>query len=252
MTNNKLINNLSEISAELLLGYLYPELTGKWMSRHVGTFYRNYNSDVMAVYPDEPTVILSRDGFLKLLPQGMLDGDDKLQMQVLRDAFLPIDAFWFNTKLQIELQVSQLLRDKLTYVLREFFHYDLEAEPSPLVRKAAVILPYVRSRRGDFAFVSELLATLMHCEVQMRVGRYSDTDTTVCRLPMLTYELIIPELTQSGYERRSAELEPLSRFIREWLIPAEVKCMISIRWHDAPTDTPTGHLLDYNTRVALA
>lgn len=250
MTNDKLINNLSEISAELLLGYLYPELTGKWMSRHVGTFYRNYNSDVMALYPDEPTAILSRDGFLQLLPQGLLDGDDKLQMQRLRDAFLPIDAYWFNTRLQLELQGSQLLQDKLSYVLREFFHFDLEAEASPLVRKAAVLLPYVRSKRGDLAFIRELIATLVGCEVQMHVGRYSDTDTTVSWLPMLTFALIIPGLTQQDYHRINEELEPLRLFLREWLLPAEMHCLITIRWQDAPADAP--HLLDYNTRVALA
>ena len=220
------------------------------MSRHVGTFYRNYNSDVMALYPDEPTVILSRDGFLQLLPQGLVDGDDKLQMQRLLDAFLPIDAYWFNTRLQLELQGSQLLQDKLSYVLREFFHFDLEAETNTYVRRAAALLPFVRSKRGDIAFIRELIATLVGCEVQMHVGRYSDTDTTLDWLPMLTFALIIPDLTQQDYHRINEELEPLRLFLREWLLPAEMRCLITIRWQDAPADAP--HLLDYNTHVALA
>ncbi|MBO4665803.1 MAG: hypothetical protein J5612_02910 [Paludibacteraceae bacterium] len=139
--------NISEISAELLLTYLYPELTGKWLPRHAGTFYRNYNSDVMAVYKDEPTVVLSRDGFLQLLPQGLLAGENTGQMKLLKDAFLPIDAYWFNAKLQAEVQVSQILQDKLNYILNEYFEFDLSAETNPYVRQAAVLLPFVRSQR---------------------------------------------------------------------------------------------------------
>ena len=249
MTSDKIVNSLSEISAEMLLGYLYPELTGQWIAQHAGTFYRNYSNDVMALYADEPTVVLSRDGFLQLLPQGLLTGEDKPQMQLLQDAMLPIDTYWFNTKLQLELQVSRLLQDKLSYILREYFRFDLEAESSPLVRKAAVLLPYVRSKRGDFAFIRDLLACLMHCEVQMRVGRYSDTDSTVSWLPMVTFELFIPHLTQQDYQRTNEELEPLRLFLQEWLLPAEVRCLITIRWQDAPADAP--HLLDYNTRLTL-
>ena len=242
------LNNISEISAELLLTYLYPELTGKWMPHHAGTFYRNYNSDVMALYPDEPTVVLSRDGFLKLLPSGLFDGEDKQQMKVLQDAFLPLDAYWFNTKLQLEIRVSQLLQSKLSFVLREYFQFDLENQTDPLVRKAAVMLPFVRSKRGDFAFVRDMLAALVHCPVEMETGRYSDTDTTVAWIPKIRYKLLIPDLTPEQFRQLYEDLQPLFAFIREWFIPAEIHCELDIK--DAcPHTVGNALVLYYNTQL---
>lgn len=242
------LHNISEISAELLLTYLYPELTGKWMPQHVGTFYRNYNSDVMALYPDEPTVVLSRDGFLKLLPGGLFDGEDKLQMKLLRDAFLPLDAYWFNTKLQVELQVSQLLQSKLSYILREYFQFDWDAQTEPLVRKAAVMLPFVRSKRGDFSFIRDILASLVHCPVEMETGRYSDTDTTVAWLPKVRWNLLVENLSNEQYNALAGDLRPLFDFIREWLIPAEIHCEFEIKEH-TPRSLNQSLTLNYNSEL---
>ena len=229
MPKTEYIRNLSEISAELLLGYLYPELTGKWMPYHAGTFYRNYNNDVMALYPDEPTVVLSRDGFLKLLPQGMLQVEQKDQLSLLRDAFLPIDAYWFNAKLQVELQISQLLQTKLDYLLREYFGFDLAAQTNPYIRQTAVLLPFVRSKRGDFAFIRELISTIVHCPVEMTVGRYSDADTTVAWLPRLQWTLLINDLSNEQYNQLMSDLQPWFDFIRQWLIPVEIHCEFAVR-----------------------
>ena len=249
MLKTEYIRNLSEISAELLLGYLYPELAGKWMPHHAGTFYRNYNSDVMALYPDEPTVVLSRDGFLKLLPQGMLQGENKEQLSVLRDAFLPIDAYWFNSKLQVELQVSQLLQTKLDYVLREYFGFDLSAQTNPYIRKTAVLLPFVRSKRGDFAFIRELISTMVHCPVEMRVGRYSDADTTVAWLPRLQWTLLIDNLSNEQYNQLMNDLQPWFEFIRQWLIPVEIQCEFAVKEYH-PHALNNDLTLNYNSQLA--
>lgn len=244
----KLNYNLSEISAELLLGYLYPELTGQWIARHAGTFYRNYNSDVMAVYEDEPTVVLSRDGFLQLLPQGLFAGESKERMQVLKDAFLPFDAYWFNTKLQVELQVSQLLTAKLDYILKEYFQFDLQAQTNTYVRKAAVILPYVRSKRGDFAFIRELLGALVRYPVTMTIGQYSDEDTTVAPFPQVRYHIHIPDLTTEQYNQWAKELQPLYDFIRQWLVPMEVVTSFEIN-ENQPRTVGQALTLNYNTHL---
>ena len=213
----------------MLLSYLYPELTGKWMPRHMGTFYRNYNSDAMSVYPDEPMVVLSRDGFMHLVPQGLFAGHDSEQMKVLHEAFLPIDAYWFNAKLQLELQVSRLLQSKLTYILREYFGFDWVAQTNPYIRQAAALLPFVRIKRGDFAFIRELISCLAHCPVDMRVGRYSDTDTSVAWLPKVRWNLLVSNLTNEQYNSLLNDLKPLFDFIREWLIPAEIHCEFEIK-----------------------
>ena len=248
MVNDQMVN-IPEISAELLLTYLYPELTGQWMARHAGTFYRNYNSDAMSLYPDEPTVVLSRDGFLQLLPHGLVDGEDKQQMKLLRDAFLPLDSFWFNTKLRLELQVSQTLSSKLNYILQEFFGFDREAQTNPYVRELASILPFVRSRRGDFSFIRDMLSSLLHCPVEMKKGRYSDTDTTVAWLPKIRYNLFIPYLTAEQYEQLRQDLQPLFDFIREWFMPAEIICEFELK--DAHTHAVGNTMiLNYNTCLA--
>ena len=72
MLNEHLDNNLSEISAEMLLNYLYPDLADRWIVQAEGTFYRNYNRDVLTYDEENAEIQVARDGFQKLLPQGML------------------------------------------------------------------------------------------------------------------------------------------------------------------------------------
>lgn len=55
--------NLSQIRAEVLLNYLYPEMEDQWIAINKGTFYRNYNQDALAIEEKEGKAILARDGF---------------------------------------------------------------------------------------------------------------------------------------------------------------------------------------------
>ena len=71
--------NLYQVRAELLLNYLYPELEKEWMVQCKGTFFRNYSQDVLSLYEDEKKVSLARDGFLRLLPEGLLTKEEDLQ-----------------------------------------------------------------------------------------------------------------------------------------------------------------------------
>ena len=75
----KINRNISQIRAEVLLNYLYPEMSRTWMVQSKGTFYRNYNQDILALYEKEDKAILTRDGFLRLLPEGLLTRDDDLR-----------------------------------------------------------------------------------------------------------------------------------------------------------------------------
>ncbi|MDO4755642.1 MAG: hypothetical protein Q4A54_04805, partial [Parabacteroides sp.] len=108
--------NRAEIKAELLLNHLYPEMSEQWIAETRGTFYRNYSEDAMAIEEDLQTVTLSRDGFLKLLPQGLIATDDELRggnfaqkyeelkkkkMQ-LEEFFRPMDTFAFRRGLKVE------------------------------------------------------------------------------------------------------------------------------------------------------
>ena len=46
----------------MLVNYLYPELVNRWTVQNEGTFYRNYNRDVLDWNADTAEIQLSRDG----------------------------------------------------------------------------------------------------------------------------------------------------------------------------------------------
>ena len=126
----------------------------------------------------------------------------------------------------------------------------IDRKPSSLVREAAALLPYVCRWRGNFSFIGQLLGTLMACDVEKEIGRFSDWDSTRCWLPEVRYRLLIPGLTSEEYLRRTEELQPLAAFIREWFIPFEVSCRIGIKEHrDYPVEGGRSLTLDYNTEV---
>ena len=168
---------------------------------------------------------------------------------MLHEAFLPFDTYAFQKKLAIERQVSRLLDDKLSYVLSQYFGFDLPGEKNPLVRQAAVLLPFVCRYKGDLGFISNILAALMRCEVKMHLARYSHTDTSKSWLPFVKYELLIPGLTAPEYRKRSEDLQPLADFLREWMLPCEVHCEICIKEHGAGKSLDERFTLDYNTEL---
>ena len=259
----KIDRNLYQIRAEVLLNYLYPEMEKEWMALFKGTFFRNYNEDVLALYEDEKKVYLARDGFLRLLPEGLLTKDDDLKgedvsqkfkdlewrRELLNEAFSPFDTYIFKKKLAIERNASQLLQEKLEYILKAYFDFDMAAETSELVKEAAVILPFVKQYKGDFHFVANLLGALMECKVEMSTGRYSHLDTTICWLPKVRYNLLIPDLTPESYNGRMKELEPLVQFIREWFIPFDVLCEVKIKEYHYMRKSQQVITLDYNTEL---
>ncbi len=261
----KINKNISEIRAEVLLNFLYPKLEDHWTAHCDGTFYRNYNGDAMLIDETTGELRLSRDGFIKLLPQGVLTNDDDLQgedtaekfeelerrQQLLHEAFLPFDTYIFHKKLTIERQTSSLLNTKLEYLLKEYFDFDLSQEPSPLVRDAAVLLPFISRYKGDLGFVAQILSALMNCPVETRKGRYSESDTTVSWLPSVRYDLMIPGLSAAGYRAQNEAFLPLARFLKEWFIPFEVHCEMVIK-EDVPHQ-PIGDrlILNYNTELNI-
>ncbi len=256
--------NLYQIRAEVLLNYLYPELEHEWMVRGKGTFYRNYNQDILDFDPEEKKVSLARDGFLRLLPEGLLSKNEDLlgedaserfkelewRKELLTEAFSPFDTYVFHKKLTIERYTSELLDQKLEYILKRYFDFDLEAESSELVREAATLLPFVCRFRGDLGFVSSLLGALMDCDVEMSVERYSHLDTTICWLPKVKYALMIPDLTAEEYKQRVESLKPLVAFLKEWLIPFEVLIEVNVREHLTPEVDPSRLTLNYNTELS--
>ena len=114
--------DISQISAEMLLNYLYPELGEKWVAQYAGTFYRNYNNDHLSVYEETAEVVLARDGFLKLLPEALLSDENDLKggnfsekyekleqkKKIFQEAFMPFNTFSFRQKIRMEKKLSEL------------------------------------------------------------------------------------------------------------------------------------------------
>ena len=255
--------NIPHIRAEVLLNRLYPELEQQWKVRQKGSFYRNYTQDILFLDEETQELELSRDGLLNLLPEGLYNLQDELKgedmhakfkqqeqrMHLLREAFIPIDTYWFKQNLFVERQVCELLEEKLEYVLSTYFNFDLAKEQDPLVKEVAVMLPFVSCKRGDFGFVRQLLETVLHCDVLMEVGRYSHTDNTIRWLPMVRYDVLITGLTAERYKQQNESLESLRYFITEWLMPMEVVCRILVKEYGVPQQTDSRLVLDYNTEA---
>lgn len=256
--------NLSEINAEVLLNYLYPDMEEKWVAYYEGAFYRNYNDDPMNIDEQTSEVRLSRDGFIRLLPQGLLSNDNDLlghediagkfkeiehRQRVLRAAFLPFDTYSFRKRLTMERQASALLSEKLNLVLKEYFDFDITQVQSELVKETAFMLPFICRYKGDMDFLCSLLATLTGYRVTMHTGRYSQTDTTKMWLPYVKYDIIIPNLSTEEYQAKSEALAPLTAFLREWFIPFDIQCDITIKEHGTSQHVGERLTLDYNTEL---
>lgn len=256
-------NDIKEISAEMLLNLLYPEIADNWLASCEGSFYRNYTGDCIAIYEDSSEVLLSRDGFLKMLPEGLLSDENELKvggtaelqqkkeqrMRVLREAFMPLDTMTFRQRLKIESVTSELLNEKLSTVLKTIFGYDIESETNPYIREVARLLPFVSKLRADFSSIAKLLGTLFGCLTKMKIDRYSETDNTRCWIPSVEYQLLKPNLSADEYRSLVADIEPLRDFIAEWFIPAEMRCRISVKHHRQPQRVGEKLVLDYNSEL---
>lgn len=256
--------NIQEIGAEMLLNYLYPELEDKWIVHNEGTFYRNYNNDALSLNEEKAKVDLARDGFLSLLPQAFISSENELRngavrektkeiskrKKILQEAFLPVDSLHFRQKLKLEREISSLLNEKLQYILKNYFSFDLKEEKNKYVREFAVLLPYVKDRRGDFGFIKKMLSYMFGTDVNLFLGRYSDTDSSRKSLPALRFEIYFDNLSKEEFIALKDELLPLKEFLKEWFIPAEIHTDILIKGNNIKETLDNDRLiLNYNTQL---
>lgn len=243
---------MDQISAEMLLCRLYPELEGKWKVRQRGSFYRNYSSDIIALNADEATVELSRDGFLMHLPASLLSSEQELmdvdsqgrknpksfkgryeemtlRLKTLQEAFLPVDSILFEERLQREKEVSRLLSMKMAFILKEYFDYDLNQETDPLRRKVAMMLPFYPGVKGDIHFVKSLISAATGHKVRMVRSRWSEVDNKRCALPKVRYELLVDGLSREAYVELMERLKPMGDFIQERLMPFDCLFELSVK-----------------------
>ncbi len=256
-----------EVSAEMLLGHLYPELELLWSVRHRGTFYRNYSADVMSLDEEEVTIDIARDGILKLLPPAMLTGDFELtktnadgqgqkkdfktryeemkkRLHILEEAFLPIDTCNFLGSLATERHIEDIMEVKVNELLKDYFNFDIAKEHDPLVANAALLLPLVASRRGDIRFVKRLIESVAGRKVRIRKSAYSDTDNSRYWMQKIDFDIVIDNLTEETYKLEDSRIRPLTEFISTYFLPIDIFCSFNIVGKN--TDVK---LLNYNTNV---
>lgn len=256
-----------EVSAEMLLGHLYPELELLWSVRHRGTFYRNYSADVMSLDEEEVTIDIARDGILKLLPPAMLTGDFELtktnadgqkqkkdfktryeemkkRLHILEEAFLPIDTCNFLGSLATERHIEDIMEVKVNELLKDYFNFDIAKEHDPLVANAALLLPLVASRRGDIRFVKRLIESVAGRKIRIRKSAYSDTDNSRYWMQKIDFDIVIDNLTEETYKLEDSRIRPLTEFISTYFLPIDIFCSFNIVGKN--TDVK---LLNYNTNV---
>lgn len=257
---------MSEISAEMQLGYTYPGNDSKWIVHNKGTFYRNYQSDVMAIDEESNVVDLARDGFIHLLPQGIITSDTDLsiddseqkkaawqQLQArkrrLEAAFQPIDTIRFRNRLLIEKQISDTLHDKQAIILKEVYGIQVEDFPNAFVQQIMRILPNIRRYRGDLNSIRFFLTSCTDSEVELLTKRYSDTDTTKQWIVEAIYNIYIDNLSSVEYKEMSEKAHHIEDFLREWLIPIEVKLKVGIKMRTKTRTIGSSFILDYNIQL---
>ncbi len=113
---------VAEISAEMLLEYLYPGMEDQWKVNNCGGFYRNYQSDIKSLDSKNGEISLSRNGYLHFLPSTFISPRDEIiskknrkeqseklkeRQQILSEAFKPLDTFAFRKRLEIERNTSE-------------------------------------------------------------------------------------------------------------------------------------------------
>lgn len=246
-----------EISAEMLLNFLYPERMEKWTVESKGTFYRNYNQDTMDVDLQQNSVQVARDGLMRLLPEYIFTNDksrleetreqEQWRLMLVNAAFMPFDSFAFRYNLKLEHETSTVLREGWDYMLNNVFGY---FQTDTAHREVAGILPLIRNRKGDLQFIQALLATLFQCKVVMdKSHRYSHSESTRRWIPMVRYELLIPDLTVENYREQYKKLQHLKDFVQEWLMPFDVKLEIAIKHHGCDQMPGENLILDYNSEL---
>ena len=254
--------NIAEIKAEVLLNHLYPELTDRWIVENKGTFYRNYSKDVMQIEEDMCRVALSRDGFLRLLPQGLITTDDELKgkdfqskyenlktrKSRLEELFRPFDSWRFRKGMREEKQLARLLEEKLDILLKKYFQVDRKSEKNGYVKEMMVLLPMVKHLRADFGRIGDILAALLGYRVTVNYSRYDWTGWIRDAQPSVEYQVWIPNLQNDEFLVWNKELEALRTFVCEWFIPFDTRCFIEVKC-DNPAMLEDRLTLNYNTRL---
>ena len=257
-------SNISEIRAEVLLNHLYPDQTDNWIARDRGTFFRNYSSDIMQLEEKIAQVSLSRDGLLRLLPQGLVSAEDELKgnnfsakyralcqrKNYLEELFVPFDSWRLRDSIRAEEDLANLLENKLNILLKTYYGVDIEAEENPYVREIMKVLPLSSRIRGNYHKIGDILKEILNNRVSTHISCYNWSDKTSDTQPMICYKVWVPNLNEESYKQLERNIEALENFLTQWFIPFDTRCVIELKTEKAAS-LNNKMLLNYNTKLSL-
>lgn len=251
----------SNIRAEVLMNYLYPEKGEGWIVENLGLFYRNYQEDLISLDLKSGNISLARSSFLKLLPAGMISNErsnsrdpesrdaERRNIRQLSEIFKPVDSFCFHKSLYNESFLAESYENRVEYLLKHIYRYDIEAERSELVRRFAPLILLRERIKGDMGLIGDLLREFLDLELKMSVDSYRDNDWSEIMLTRVTYTIVVEGLSQDRYRLKSEELTPLFDFIREWFIPLEIVAEFKIHDTTLESNVRKDGLLGYNLKL---
>lgn len=263
--------DLNHIKAEVLLNYLYPERQDDWIVEQKGAFFRNYQNDLLKIDLENNKLSLSRDNFIKLLPENVLFGkgsmnsrarksrrekqvkEDRENYENLSVLFSAIDTFRFRDSLEYEAYFSSLSESRVAILLKEIYGYDYEGEQNRYIKRMSHLLLRSDKLKGNMEMIREFLEALlseeMSCVVEKDLGEYRGNDRIGCFLSEVTYHVIIPGLDMDSYRVLKQELTPLFDFIKEWFVPVGLETRFIISDNKDNDALSTRSILGYNTRI---
>lgn len=256
-----------ELSAEAYLGLLHRGQEKKWVVHNRGLFYRNYSEDILSIDEVGQNVTLSRDGWLRYCPQELISPADEIlnhknatgkkkmsvaaidemvrkRINLLSESFVPFDSLAFRLRLSLEDEIQEILDSKVSFILKKYYDFDMEAETDEYVRKAALLLPYLPRIRGNVNFAVNLMQTLTGRKITRRYTTYGEVDNTRCSTRKVFFDVIIDGLDEKRYLEEMNRITPLFSFVRERFLPLDLMSTIGIKGVNDELS-----LLDYNSSL---
>jgi len=246
-----------DLLAELLLSVYFPNVK-TWNASYGSFFSRNYSGDLRSVDANMYTVSLSRNGLYDILPEKMFFDVEELRFlesrdlaqrideiyeeeKNIKDYFKPLDSFFFNQSCKFHNTAGQLVDNKVNWLLKLLFDYDIEAETNPYVKQMAPLLLHATEIRANLELISQILSEILGCKVDFQVNHQDEVLFVVHKW----------NLNSTEFHAFVKDIKPLFDFVTYWFISMEMDCIYKVKDYHQPfilsSERPL--VLDYNTQI---
>lgn len=254
IVDNKYISLYDELKAETVVSVIAPEVK-HWDVLHKGYFYRNYHSDLINVDDTAQSIETSRNGLMKVLPEGLFfnpkqldtkddvkfkENEKKLEKERLLYAsfFKPFDSKFFDLSLSVENFINDKCDGLIPDLLKLFFDIDYDSISNSYTKTLAPLILSSSSIKGNLNLITKLLAFITDCKVTYKISKLT-----------ITFIVHKRHLDSTGYKRLNEELKPLFEMVENWFMPMEynVEYMVKDYLQHFVLSSERPLLLNYNT-----